>query len=106
MHLQLLNRIILLKTHHLLIDVFHGIEEIFVLSQNDDISNINYNVYQCIIFEKIAHENNMFFDNILTLEEGEKYELRMIMTTLYVSGVKYDACIYSRHGGCHKKWWL
>ena len=88
-------------------DVFDGIDEICVLSQDDDFFNIDFNIHQCVIFEHITYENNLRFDDILTLEnENEKYELRTIMTVSHVSDVKYNACIYSRHGGCYKRWWL
>ena len=87
-------------------DIFDGINEIIVLSQYDDINEINFDTHECVIFEHIPHENGLYFDDILILNEGETYELRLIMTINFLSDIKYNSQVYSRHGGVFKKWWL
>ena len=69
-------------------DIFDGINEIFVLSQYDDMNEINYDIHEFVIFELISHENDLYFDDILTLNEGETYELRLIMTINFSSDTK------------------
>ena len=59
-------------------DVFDEINEICVLGQHDNIDEIMYNVHECIIFENLPHEEGLFFDNILSINEKEQYEIRLI----------------------------
>ena len=96
---------------HLLINssfnnIFDAMNEIFALWQYDDIKEINYDIHECVILEHIPHENYVYFDNILTVNEGETYELRLKMTINFLSDIKYNSQVYSRHGGGFKKWWL
>ena len=49
---------------------FDGIDEIFILSQYDDINAINYDIHECVIIEHISYENDLYFANILALNEG------------------------------------
>ena len=84
-------------------DIFDGTNGIFVLSQYDDISEINYDIHECFIFEDVPHENDLFFDDILTLIESVIYELRLIMTINFLSDIKYNSQVYSRHGVGFKK---
>ena len=87
-------------------DIFDGINEIFVLNQYDDMNKINYDIHKCVIFENISHENNLFFDHILTLNEGETYDLRLIMTLNFLSNTKYNSQVHNCHDGVFKKCWL
>ena len=61
-------------------DIFDDIDEIIVLTKHDDINKINFDIHECDIFEHIPHENDLYFDNILTVNKDEPYELRLIMT--------------------------
>ena len=71
-------------------DLFYGINEIFVLSQYDDINEINYDIH-FVFCEHIPNENVLYFDDILTLNEGETNELRLIMTINFLSDIKYNS---------------
>ena len=51
------------------VDVLNDINEIYTLSQYDDIANIDYKIHQCVMFERIPFEDGLFYD-ILIL--GEK----------------------------------
>ena len=42
----------------------------------------------------------------MELDENEKYELRVIMSVNYISDIKYNSNVFSRHGGSFKHWWL
>lgn len=88
-------------------DVFVDFESIYVLGQDDDIHNVNYEDHECIVIENVDNsDGSVFFEEILELEEGQKYELRAVMTLLHESAVKYNSSIYSRHGGCYSEWWF
>ena len=87
-------------------DVFEDINEIIVLNEYDYIDTINYDNHQCVIFQHIPYNDTLFFDDILELDENEKYELRVIMSVNYISDIKYNSNVFSRHGGSFKHWWL
>ena len=52
---------------------------------------------------KLFYQNldNDTYDNVAVFD-GENYELWLITSVIEVSDSKYDAYIYSCHGGCHK----
>jgi hypothetical protein len=74
----------------------------------DGLDSIDPDLHECVIFEKSYFQNNeeSMFDETAFFE-GKRYELRVVTgVTLLPSAMKYHAYIYSRHGGCHTKWWL
>ena len=54
----------------------------------------------------MPYEEGLFFDKILSINKNKQYEIRLIMSINHISTIKYNSKIYSRHGGCYKKWRL
>ena len=87
-------------------EVFVDINEICVLTQFNDIYDINFELHQCVIYEDIPYENGLYFDEILTINDNYNHVLHLVMTINPQSETKYNSKIHSRHGGLFKKWWL
>ena len=74
----------------------------------DGHDNIDSDLHECIIFEKSNFQNNQesMYDEIAFFD-GKRYELRLVTCVTHLSTpMKYHAYTYSRHGGCHTKWWF
>ena len=51
----------------------------------------------------LQNNEEIYLDNSATFN-GINHKLYLVICVDQLSTKEYDAYIYSRHGGCHKKW--